>query len=335
MAIITSTTPQATQVEKATVNVTTKPTDKAMERYNAALARIQGSTPQSDASNIDSKGSPLNANEGGGHTPQGSKGEEPINDLNAKAVPDQKDTQIDPKVAELANREKAAWAEIKKLKADKASLEQASKQAEGKITKEEALKMLRTNPESLGLTATELGEIYLSLGQPVDPSTTRLQAKIEELEAKLNDSSAQAKTAQESAYKQALAQIEREAKTLVSKNDAYEVTRSQGAESAITNLIELTYQETGELMGVEEAAAQVEAHLEAEAIALFNKSAKLKGKLMPVEAKEAPGDGQSPMKHQQVMQKQTTTLTPALTQASTKPMSSRERAIAAFLKHSR
>lgn len=319
----------------ATISNTTQERVSVHAKYEAALAKIAGTTQNTVEavngipSKIDSKGVPLSPEEGGPSTPQGSVDEEPISHLNAKddVTTEDKAKQADH-VAQLARREKAAWAQIKQLKAEKADLEKAVKPAPG-LTKEQVVSLLRTNPGELGLTYEDLGQMYLNKDAPVDPLVQRMQARIDELESRVTDTVNKAAESQKTAYDQALAQIDREAKALVSKSQEYEVIKSQGAESAITELIELTYKEEGILLGVEEAAAQVEAHLEAEAIALFTKSTKLKAKLQPVDTNVATKQPSNP-------QRQTNnTLTPAMSQASAKPMSARERAIAAFHKNTR
>ena len=304
---------------KIETSQTTQPVqaDSAKER---AIAAFNATTQSLGGSVIDSKAPPLNAEGEGGSTPQGSSSEESISQPSAS----------NDEMKQLAARERAAWAEIKRLKAEKAELESKPSPQPG-LTPEQVVSLLRTDPSALGLTYEDLGQMYLNKDAPVDPLMQRMQAKIEELEGKLNNAASEAQKSQESAYNQALKQIELEAKALVSKSDAYEVTRSQGAESAITKLIELTYNEEGILMDIEDAAAQVEAHLEQEAIALINRSQKLKNKLVPA----SPTHAQGAPKQSTNQQRQQTTLTPAMSQASPKPLSARDRAIAAFNKFSR
>ena len=232
---------------------------------------------------------------------------------------------IDKRLADMARKEKQVWAELKKVKAEKEAIAKAQ---EGKLTKDEFLSQLRQDPTQLGLSYDELGQVYLNQGTPVDQQVKTMAARISELESKLSQAVTGAQEAQTAAYQQAIKQIDTEVKTLVNKSDAYEVTRSQGAEDAITKLIELTYQEEGILMDVEDAAAQVEAHLEQEALALFNKSQKLKAKLSP--ATPAPSAEETQLKQAQNPQTRPNTLTHGMVQASSKPMSRRDRAIAAF-----
>jgi tetratricopeptide (TPR) repeat protein len=300
--------------------VTTQPTQDA--RRLAAIAKIEGG--RTTPANI--------AQDGSGHVAEATPSPTPT--PGTAEAPEASSTKVDTAhIKQLADREKAAWAQIKQLKAEKAALEaDKSKAVEGRLTKEEAVKLLRQDPTKLGLTYEELGQMFLQGNQPVDPMVAKLQAEIEELKGTVEKTTTAQQEQAKQAYEQALRQIETEAKALVASNDAYEITRSQGAESAITKLIETTYQEDGVLMNVEEAAAQVEAYLEAEAIALFNKSAKLKGKLVPAETNTTPVQGDA---QKQATQMQTHTLTAAMSQASTKPLNARERAIAAFNKHSR
>lgn len=312
----TITTVNRTEPSTSTVQTISQ----ADSRRIAAVAAFEGKaveTSNHTSSNLRQDAPGEAAKGGGAATLQTPSSEEPINDSSTKAASDH--------LTQLANREKAAWAQIKQLKAEKAAIEQdKTKALEGRLTKEEAVRLLRQDPTQLGLTYEDLGQLFLSQGQPVDPNVAKLQAQIEELKGSVKQANTAAEEQTKAAYAQALKQIDLEAKALVSKNDAYEVTRSQGAENAITKLIELTYQEEGVLMDVEEAAAQVEAHLEAEAVTLFQKSTKLKAKLMP----EA---NQSTQKlDQSHAQPRTTTLTQAMSQASNKPLNRRDRAVLAF-----
>lgn len=242
------------------------------------------------------------------------------------------DKKAEDHIKSLAAREKQAWAQIKQLKAEKAQLEaEKAKAGEGRLTQAEFIQLLKTDPTKVGLTYDDLGQLYLQQGQPQDPQVARLQAQIEELKGTVTKVTSQAEEQSKAAYQQALKQIETETKALVAKDDRFEVIRSQGAEKAVSALIELTFQEDGVLMSVEDAAAQVEAHLEAEAIALYTKSNKLKAKLAPVDPKQAsPAQGTAPQPIQPSAKPRTVTLTPEMSQASAKPLNRRERAILAF-----
>lgn len=231
------------------------------------------------------------------------------------------------RLEQLARQEKQLRVQAEQLKKERDELKTAS---EGRMTREEWTAQFRKEgPTQMGLTYDELGQTYLNQGDPKDQTIRELQTKIEELSVGQNKIVSQAEEAQKQAYSQALAQIDREAKNLVTKNDAYEVTRSQGAHGAITKLIELTYQDEGILMDVEEAAQQVEAYLEEEALSLFNNNKKLKAKITPTSQATSGQSGE--MKTQQTSKIQgINTLTPAITQASSKPMSRRDRAVLAF-----
>ena len=293
-----------------TTTVSTQPSGDA--KRQAAIAAFQGTPHHS-------------LQDGSGRVDQATPSPTPESEGTEASKPTSAESAH---IKQLADREKAAWAQIKQLKAEKAALEADKTRAmEGRLTKEEAVKLLRQDPSQLGLTYEELGQLFLNGSQPVDPMVAKLQAEIEALKGTFEKSATAQQEQAQQAYNQALKQIDIEAKSLVAKNDAYEITRSQGAESAITKLIEITYQEDGVLMDVEEAAAQVEAHLEAEALALYSKSTKLKGKLSPVDTNAAT-EARAP-------QAQTRTLTAAMSQASTKPLSARERAIRAFQENTR
>lgn len=299
---------------------TVQPTQPGSDpRRAAAIAKIESGRASGTPSNNvqDAPGSTISQEAAPQGTPQ--EKQELLEQPGAKPA--------DKAMEDLARKERAAWAEVKKVKAEKA---EAAKAAEGRMTKEEFIAQMRKDPTSLGMSYDELGSLYLNQGTPADQQLSAMAAKISQLESALKSTQEETKSVQAQAYEQALKQIDSEAKALVSKSDAYEVTRSQGAERAITKLIELTYQEEGVLMDVAEAAAQVEAHLEAEALSLYNKSAKLKAKLSPPAGTSPEAAPQTKTPTTPQTQRTQTTLTHGMVQASTKPLDRRERAIAAF-----
>lgn len=302
---------------------TVQPTQPANDsRRAAAIAAIEGGQQNSTPSRIDdvAPGSTLK----GTPAPQGTPpdGQEPISPLNANPPKDQAD--IERRLNQMAQKERAAWEAVKQAKAEKTALQKAQ---EGRLTKEEWAEQFRKDPTSVGLPYEEVGSVYLNQGTPAELQMKQMAETIKDLQAKVVASEDSMKTAQQQAYEQALQQIDSEVRSLVSSNDAYEVTRSHGAEGAVSKFIELTYQEEGILMNVKEAAAQVESYLEQEALSLFNKSTKLKAKLAPVAGTSPNATPQMKTPNNPQTQRQTTTLTHALTQASSKPMSRRDRAI--------
>lgn len=294
-------------------------TSAADTRRTAAIAAIEGkpSTP----SNIVQDGS--GTSQEGGSISNPPKSMETSPEAIKSKIEVSGDNQ---RFSQLARREKHIRQQAQRLAAEKVELE---KTLSNRMTKEEFTAQLRKDPTTLGMTYDDLGQLYLNQSTNQDPVVQRLQAQIEELKAGQSKAISQAEQAQQQAYSEALKQIDREAKTLVSKSDAYEVTRSQGAESAITKLIELTYQEEGVLMDVEEAATQVETYLEEQALSLFNRSNKLKAKLSPG-ANGSSTQAQMKQTNNTPQKQSVNTLTRSMEQASSKPLTRYERAVLAF-----
>lgn len=306
--------PTITVADRTAPISTTQATQPAQDtRRLAAIAQIEKGgveTPSPDASNMRQDAS--------GRVDE-------ANPSTAPATPPAKDPSEDH-IARLAAREKQAWAQIKQLKTEKAALEaDKAKATEGRLTKDEYNQLLRTDPTKVGLTMEELGNLYLQGSAPVDPMVARLQAEIEALKGTVTQAKTDADKSTQAAYDSALKQIDTEVKALVATNPAYEITRAQGAENAVTKLIELTFQEEGTVMDVAEAAAAVEAQLEEEALALFGKSQKLKAKLQPAAPNATEASNPAPAQTRTAR-----TLTPEMSQASTKPLDRKQRAILAF-----
>ena len=127
-------------------------------------------------------------------------------------------------------------------------------------------------------------------------------------------------------YEQALGTIRNEAQSLIQRDaDTFEFINSNGQDGldAVVGYIEYMFKETGRAPSVQEAAQEVEKHLEEDYMKVLNLK-KIKSKLGQVE--QAPTPQGNTMKPQ-VSQK---TLTNTNAPQSTRPMTARERAMAAF-----
>lgn len=322
------------QASTATQNVSTQVAHSTRDKFLSILARKEeeqkkGSFEKQTNSQLNPSKMPQDAKvevQGSQEATQSSQEAPEAIKAKPEAI------ESDPRIEELTKREKAAWAEVRKLKAEreaekaKAALAPEEKKAEPKrMTQEEWLRTFQQDPTSLGLSYDQLGQMYLQKDAPKDPMIQAFQEEIRALREELGAVKTTQETSSQQAYQEALKQIDYEAKTLVDTDPSYEVTRSQGAHEAITSLIELTYQETGVLMTTREAANQIEAELEAQYLEVFNKSNKLKAKIQPKQGDAAQA---SPEKTPTTSQTQRT-LTREV--ANTSPrLSSRERAMLAF-----
>jgi hypothetical protein len=142
------------------------------------------------------------------------------------------------------------------------------------------------------------------------------------LETKQASTTTAFEASQQQGYDQAVKQIKADARQLVQSDpDAYEAIRAAGTVNDVVELIEQTFKEDGILMSTEDAANAVEEHLVEEAMK-YARLKKTQARMRPTTAtttqqESVPGSKQPPK-----------TLTNAA--GAQRPMTSRERAIAAF-----
>lgn len=229
---------------------------------------------------------------------------------------------------ELSKREAEIEAREKALAAKDAQYNQ------GYISKD----ILKNNPlralAEAGISYDDITNQILNT-QNVDPRTeatiSELKAEIQALKQQNEESSKQRQSEQEKQYKQAVAQIRRDVQRLVDANDDFETIKATGSYDDVVELIEQTYKDEGYIMTNEEAAKMVEDYLIEEALKI-TKINKIKSKLNlgtgKVETKEVKTqDTQGQQKQQEAPKMKTLTNDAAV---NTRPLSAKERAIAAF-----
>ncbi len=164
-----------------------------------------------------------------------------------------------------------------------------------------------------GVTYEQLTEAVLANqdGSQIRALEAKIQALEEGVNKKLTDRDAQAE-------QQVLAEMKREASTLIAQGDEFEMVRETQSLPHVMTLIEKTYRETGEVLEVREALKLVEDEL-------FKDSLRL-AKLNKVQAQFAPPppEPQPTQSHRQSMRTLTNRDTASV------PMSARARALAAF-----
>lgn len=237
--------------------------------------------------------------------------------------------------AEMVRREKALRAREESLKSQLAEKEQAWMQKEQEfqskyIPKDKLLTDTLGTLQDAGLSYDQLMQLALNPPSQEQMINMQLQQKIKDLEEKLesrfNSYEESQKQSQAKQYEQALGTIKNEAQALIQRDaDTFEFISSNGQDGldAVVGYIEYMFKETGRAPSVQEAAQEVEKHLEEDYMKVLNLK-KIKSKLGQVEQAPTP-QGQS-MKPQ-VSQK---TLTNTNAPQSTRPMTPRERAMAAF-----
>lgn len=227
--------------------------------------------------------------------------------------------QASARIAAFAKRERM----LQKMAQDLKTREEALKTKDAEYDsayipksklKENALQVLLDQ----GISYEDLTKQILNQPNPENPDIQKLRAKIEELEAKQNQTSTQFDEQQKRSYEQAVTQIRNEAKILTDSNPEFDTIKQTGSTEAIVELIQETFNKKGVLMSVEDAAKEVEDYLVEEAFKMSQFS-KVKARLAP-KPEETLGEPEKT---------QTRTLTHA-NSSPAKPLSPRERALLAF-----
>lgn len=194
----------------------------------------------------------------------------------------------------------------------------------------------RLTEDTLGVLAEEgidyeqLTQLALNPPPKQDPATkayiAKLEARLSEIDGKLNKQVQSVQEAQTAQYKQAISQITRDAEKLVSTGDDYEAVRSTNSVQDVVDLIEKTFKEDGVLLTTEEACKLVEEEL-IEQTFKFSQMKKIQQRLAA--AKAAPTAPAPKQSEQPSTQKpQMKTLTNAV--GTQRQYTARERAIMAM-----
>lgn len=247
-----------------------------------------------------------------------------------------KEDPLSSQYATLARKEKALRAQVQQFNAEKAKYKAEQESRPSTPTFDESqyvsLDRLKANPLDVlieqGLSYDDITQAILSQSQiQTDPAVKAAIARIE-ADAKAAREEAQAtkklyEDQQKNSYQQALSQIKAETKQMVYTDPNFEMIKETGSVNDVVELIEKTFQKDGVLLSVEEACQAVEDHLLEEA----TKLSKIKKLQQRLGQQPAPAPVTQTKQPQQTQQKQTTL---SNTMSSTKPMTSRERAIAAI-----
>jgi hypothetical protein len=225
----------------------------------------------------------------------------------------------------MARREKQLRVQAQQVKAEREAFEAARAQAQAEQTlkarlKQDPLSVLRDE----GIYDTFVSQ-YLN-AEPVNPQDQVINELRSEIKA-LKDSQDAAKKSledqQSASYQQAVNQVRSDIKLLVNGNPKYSTIEETGSDEAVVALIEQTFNEQGILLTNEEAADEVETYLIEEAYKMSQLKKVQQRLTPPPAATKLPGS-------QKVQTQQPMRTLTRESQASTKPLSSRERAIAAF-----
>ncbi len=232
---------------------------------------------------------------------------------------------LSPQFAALAKQKREIQLERQKLDADKAALAASqTNDLSGYVSKAD----LKASPLKLllaeGVTYDQLTEEILAQSSD-NPNFSRLEADIKTLKEGFENQTKSMSEKEAAIEAQVRAQITRDAQTLISQGDDFEMIREAGYAPKITELIDKTFKKTGEIMDLAEAATLIENELLEESLK-FARIKKVQSRLQPA---PTPAQQQQPPKQDRPGTKTMRTLTNRDGSTSLS-MSKRERAIAAM-----
>lgn len=243
------------------------------------------------------------------------------------------DKPLSPAFAALARKEKQMQKDREAFKAEREAheAEKANFIPKAKL-RENLLSVLQEE----GFTPDQLAQMILSGPGPQDTALAQLKAEIAELRAGHQKTLTTFEESQKKQYDTAVAQIRTDVTRLVETNADYETIKEMGAAEDVVKLIEDTFNTEGKLLSVEEASKQVEDQLVEEAMKMAGLS-KVRAKFQSplLEAQQLQAQNKQPQPEAKpAAAPQMRTLTNAQVPTAPRPMSRRERAIAAFQRNS-
>lgn len=278
---------------------------------------------------------------------QAAESQTVTSEVQAAAKAEQVPVDTKPKDETLTNQYNILARKERALRAKQQQLDQAMRTREAALVAKEAelaakdrqyateyIPKQRLKDETLnvfaeeGLSYDKITQDYLNQGvvhPQVDAHIKRLEAKIQQMETKAEESQKNYVTAEQERYKAAVKQISSDVSSLVKTDPTFETIRATRSTKDVVDLIERTFKETGTVLSVEDACQEVENYLVAEALKLtrIDKIRKELAKAQP--AADAQANKQTPGNKQTQPMK---TLTNAA--GTTRQLSTRERALLAF-----
>lgn len=250
-----------------------------------------------------------------------------------------KDPEQLRRYSQLAKQERMLRAKAQQQEASLRAREEALKAREAELSAKpqfdpkDYISRARLQQDALGTLEAEGLADYDTITQravnrhPVDP---QLKAAIEHLQTKIaqleqaNETNQKSYTQQQQqAYQSAVKQITRDAKDLVMNDPEYETIKATGSVRDVVDLITKQHAKDGTVLSVEDAAKEVEEYLIEEALKLTRVD-KIKRRMSQANASPASSNQKT---QAQAQTQGIKTLTNAV--SSTRPMTTRERAIAA------
>lgn len=253
--------------------------------------------------------------------PQGQAGQqqEPISAGASQDKPQEPKSEpekLSPHFAALARKEKALRLEMQKLKLERENI----KAEREKFKTSDFIPRDRLSKETLqvlaeaGLSQDHLANLLLNgeKVQAVDPKVAKLEAQVQDLLDKLNKNETESKENQSKAYDQAVNQIRNDVKILIDADPAYETIKARNKSESVVKYIQRVFNESGNVLDIEQAAREIEEGLREETKGLLNLSYFKPAQPEPV---AIPKQQSAPRQQQP-----TPTLTRDMVSVSTKPV---------------
>lgn len=245
---------------------------------------------------------------------------------------------LSPKYAELARQSRVLRRRLQDARVKEDALKaKEAEYASQYIPKTQIAERFRTDPyaalKDFGLTGDELTQALINQPSPQDQMIRELKAEL----AALKTSQDQVKTSIDEqatrSYDQAIHQITEDVKSLVKSSEDFSIIAETKSEKEVVDLITHVFEKgwpekqivKGTILSIEEAAKEVESFLIDDYVQKA-KLSKIQKRLLPETSEAPPADPLPSTKAPSAAK----TLSHTQMPSSTKPMTPRERAIAAF-----
>ncbi len=253
-------------------------------------------------------------------------------------TPPAKDPVAEQKFAQIARQERALRAKIQQANTQLKQREAALAAREAALTAAPAQQDLSdhvprsrlqqdalTVLEEAGVDFNELTNQAINR-QPTDPrvmsTIQKLEAKIAQLEESNTKTAKSYEEQQQNNYQAAVKQISRDVQSLVNSDPEFETVKAMNASKDVVELITKTFNKTGEILSVEDAAKEVEEYLLEEGLKITQLS-KVQKRMAAANASRTPTEEKPQALKQQQPMKTLTNTTGSMQKSSV-----RDRAIA-------
>lgn len=201
--------------------------------------------------------------------------EPPQQEKTPEPIPSPKE-DLDTRIQGLLKREAALVARDRELK-------EKENNFKGKLSKEEWAEQFRKDPSQLGFTDEDLARLFLGQGQEEPSESPSPSKEVLELREEIASLKSLMEDNQKTSYSNAKKALLNDVGALVQQDetgDSFGLIKAAGAEQAVVDYIEQVYKDEGELLSVQDAASEVEAYLNEQALA-FAKVGKVQKALSP------------------------------------------------------